>query len=390
MPAKVLLVTTVRWFATARLAAALAECGCEVEAVCPIGHSVEAVNAVRRCYAFRSLRPQQSVDAAVRRSDPDLVVPCDDLATLLLHHLHANSRDPKLRTTIERSLGNPHSFVVVRSRARIIEIARSLGIRAPETRRLQSEAGLEEWLARNGGPLVLKADGTYGGRGVRIAETVAAARRAFMELSAPPSYGRAVKRAFVNRDGNYLLPCLQQRPAVVNVQAYVDGDDANSMVACWNGTVLSAIHVRVVQRSGTNGPASVIQLVDDVGMNTAAERLVHHLQLSGFVGLDFVVERRTGRPHLIEVNPRATQLGHLHLGKERDLSAALTEAAVGHSMHWPGSETTKDLIALFPQEWMRDQRSEYFQRAYHDVPWNAPRLVRAATARDWRSDLWSL
>ena len=39
--------------------------------------------------------------------------------------------------------------------------------------------------------------------------------------------------------------------------------------------------------------------------------------------------------------------------------------------------TTEDTIALFPQEWQRDPASPLIRSAYHDVPWDAPALVRA-------------
>ena len=37
--------------------------------------------------------------------------------------------------------------------------------------------------------------------------------------------------------------------------------------------------------------------------------------------------------------------------------------------------TEKDMIAVFPQELLRDPESELIGKAYHDVPWNSPRLI---------------
>jgi hypothetical protein len=36
-----------------------------------------------------------------------------------------------------------------------------------------------------------------------------------------------------------------------------------------------------------------------------------------------------------------------------------------------------DVVALFPQEWMRDPASPYLTNAFHDVPWDDPALIRA-------------
>jgi hypothetical protein len=149
------------------------------------------------------------------------------------------------------------------------------------------------------------------------------------------------------------------------------------------------LSVEVVQTAGENGPASVVRVVEDEDMEQAARRLVERLQLSGFVGLDFVIDQRNGRPQLIEVNMRATQIGHLRLGSGRDLTAALCQAATGEHIGPLSAYTEQEFIALFPQEWLRDPCSEYLRTAYHDVPWEIPGLVRLATSRDWRATAWS-
>jgi hypothetical protein len=78
---------------------------------------------------------------------------------------------------------------------------------------------------------------------------------------------------------------------------------------------------------------------------------------------------------LIEINPRATQVGHLVLGAGRDLPAALCAALTGVAETPAPRVTANDTIALFPQEWTRDPRSPFLQSAYHDVPWDEPELL---------------
>jgi predicted ATP-grasp superfamily ATP-dependent carboligase len=55
-------------------------------------------------------------------------------------------------------------------------------------------------------------------------------------------------------------------------------------------------------------------------MMFAAERLAHRLDLSGFFGLDFMIEDNTETTYPIEMNPRCTQFCHLQLGKGRDIA----------------------------------------------------------------------
>ena len=105
--------------------------------------------------------------------------------------------------------------------------------------------------------------------------------------------------------------------------------------------------------------------------------MVRRLNLSGLHGFDFMLEAHTGNAHLIEINPRATQVGHLALGPGRDLPAALYAALCGEPVHAAPKVTENDVIALFPQEWLRAPESAFLRTAYHDVPWEERELLRA-------------
>jgi len=58
-----------------------------------------------------------------------------------------------------------------------------------------------------------------------------------------------------------------------------------------------------------------MRLIDSCEMSIVAEKIVRRLHLSGLIGFDFMLEEQTGNPYLIEVNPRATQVGHLTLAQ---------------------------------------------------------------------------
>ncbi|PYU61922.1 MAG: hypothetical protein DMG55_05910 [Acidobacteria bacterium] len=49
------------------------------------------------------------------------------------------------------------------------------------------------------------------------------------------------------------------------------------------------------------------------GEEEVAEKMVRRLNLSVLHGLDWMLETYTGKPYLIEMNLRATQVGHLAL-----------------------------------------------------------------------------
>jgi Carbamoyl-phosphate synthase L chain, ATP binding domain len=378
----VLVATTSRWPPTARLAVALANAGFNVEAVCPPRHPLMTTKAAPRPYIYRGLAPLLSFKEAIRATKPDLIVPGDDLATQHLHGLYRREQDKgesasKLMALIEKSLGSPASFPIVYARTPFMEMAHSEGVRVPATQVIANIAELTNCCARIGFPMVLKANGTSGGDGVRIVHTAQEAESAFRTLQAPPLLARAAKRALADHDRTLLWPSLLRRRSAVNAQTYIAGHEATSLVACWKGEVLAALHLEVLNKQHWAGPATVLRLIEGVEMQAAAEKTVRRLGLSGLHGFDFMLEAGSGDAYLLEVNPRATQVGHLTLGPGRDLPAALYAAVTGKIVQDAPRITDKDIIALFPQEWTRDPASPILEIAYHDVPWDEPELIQA-------------
>jgi formate-dependent phosphoribosylglycinamide formyltransferase (GAR transformylase) len=395
MKPRILLVSTSRWFATARLAMAFGALDCDVEAVCPHDHPVSRTGAVSAIHRFRPLRPVQSIARAIERSRPDLLIPCDDLATICLHRLHdraaraGTSAGDATCALLVRSLGSASAFDVVGARSSLMTLAQRHGVRVPLTSVTATVADLNAWVREQGVPTVLKADATCGGRGVRIAETPVEAAAAWQALNAPPSAARAIKRFVVNRDGNYILPCVQRTYGVVNTQRFIRGQDANVTVACWQGKVLASVSAAVLRTTEPHGPASVVELIANSEMTTAVEKIVSALGLSGLAGFDFIIEDHSGFAYLIELNPRATQMGHLPLDNGRDLPRALLAALTGTANRDRPAATTKNVIALFPQEWLRDSDSAFLSSGFHDVPWSEASLLRTATEETIAHRLWT-
>lgn len=379
---KILLAATDRWYPTARLGLALKKAGCVVEAVCPSGHPLNLTRAVSRTHGYHGLSPLTSFSRAIRASNPDLVIPADDLATWHLHDLYNRELNDgqsghQICRLIAQSLGSAESFKVVRSRSAFMQLAEEESIRVPHTEVITNQNDLHDWIARRGFPTVLKANGTSGGDGVKVVNTVEEAECAFRKLHAPPLLARAVKRALVDRDSTLIWPSLSLRKRAVNAQTFVAGHEATSTFVCREGNVLASLHFEVVQKVGSTGHATVVRWIDHPEMSAAAVKIARRLNLSGFHGLDFMIEAETGNAYLIEINPRSTQVGHLALGQGRDLPAAFYSALTGKSVKVSTPVTENDTIALFPQEWKRDPESSFLLSAYHDVPWQEPGIVSA-------------
>ena len=91
----------------------------------------------------------------------------------------------------------------------------------------------------------------------------------------------------------------------------------------------------------------MVRLIENAEMSAAAEKIVRRMGLSGLCGFDFMQEASTGKAYLIEINPRATQVGHLTLGGGRDLPAALYGAVTGQAIRVAPAVTENPIIRFF-------------------------------------------
>jgi Carbamoyl-phosphate synthase L chain, ATP binding domain len=378
----ILIAATNRWFATARLGIAFAKLGCTVEAICPDPHPLRMTRAVCRTHRYRGLFPLDSFLSAINLSQPNLIVAGDDLAIRHLQDLYYSEHKRNDKTSsricelIERSIGSPESFTIVNGRASFLELANQEGILVPRTLALRDVGDLERWTSQIGFPVVLKADGSSSGEGVRIANTLTEAKHALLALQAPPQLLRVAKRALVGRDMRWIRPAIERRHSVVNAQEFIAGRDATSLVACWKGEVLAGLHFGVVKKQYERGPSSVLRLIENEEITNAIQKAVRRLNISGLHGFDFLLETGTEKAYLIEMNPRATQVGHLALGPGRDLPCALYAAVFEKPAPKTEKVTDNPTIALFPQEWSREPQSTFLNSAYHDIPWEEPNLFR--------------
>ena len=163
---------------------------------------------------------------------------------------------------------------------------------------------------------------------------------------------------------------------------------STSAIFCWEGAVLASLHFEVLNKKYLSGPATVMRVIENSEMSLAGERISRRLNLSGLHGLDFMLEKDTGNAHLIEINPRATQVGHLTLGPGRDIPAVLYAALSGQTVQLARKVTDNDVIALFPQEWTRDPASPFLRSGYHDVPWEEPELIRECIRPRRKPNAW--
>lgn len=375
MACKVLISTTVRWTSTARHAAGFALSGAAVDVIAPDGAPVTQSRYIQQPHIYRPIFARRSLREAIQRSEPDLIVACDDRAVENLLSLYGNEpAASSIRTVIARSLGAPESYSQILSRNGSLAAARALGVSTPETFPVSSEQELEDCLRITGLPAVLKVDGSWGGDGVQVVRTAAEARASFWNLSTPASRFRCVVRAARRRDAHWLKGALLPERRAVSIQKFVEGVPAASAFAAWNGEIVGLLCYDVLVADGMTGPPSVVRRIDCGAMEEASRKIARRFGLSGLFGLDFIRDH-LGQVQLIEINPRATQGGTLAFGPGRDLAAALASCVTSDTRTRPPID--HDTVVFFPGEWLRQSKSPWLAQGYHDVPWDDPAILRA-------------
>jgi hypothetical protein len=380
---RVLVVTTLRWLSTARLGLALSDAGFAVSAVCPTGHALRGAGFLHRVWRSDPISPLATLREAILSTEPDLIVPCDERAVAQLLSLHASASGEDavsvgLRAVIERSLGARQCFPILQARGQASDLAAREGVSTAETAVVACRADVARCAAAWGFPLVLKTDGSWGGLGIRIVRDRDEAARAFDDLGRPPSLARAVWRVIKDQDDGGLECWWRRTRPAVTAQRFVPGIPANVAAACWKGRVLATVTVEAIRTAGDRGPATVVRRVESQDMTAAVTTLAHRLELSGFCGFDFMRDESDGRYYLIEINARATPTCHLISPDGVDLPTALRAAVAGESPPAAEKTTVGEIIALFPQEMLRDPESLYLTAACHDLPNRAEFLIHAA------------
>ena len=380
----VLIAHSLAWPNAARLAIAFRKAGFVVEAIAPEGHPVHRMLSPDRTFVYRPWRPRKSLRRAIEASQPRLIIPCDDRIVMHLHALHAQAprfegpADPSsISTLVETSLGSPKAFDFLAKRRSLGQLSGLPEVHIPRTDEIGTVRALKDWAAAYGLPALLKLDGSTGGKDVVLVTDRAALVPSFLQMMLRRSGVRRLRDALLRNQVEPLVEYFRNGAPAVSVQSFVAGPQANCSVACWRGEALASIAVEVVRARSRFGVATVVRPVEGQAMKAAARSIVRHLQLSGFCGFDFILDEASGRPHLIEINPRATQICHLPPDLATDLPRALRRALDGQSAEAEAALTPPSgEVALFPQEWLRDRNSAYLAGPQYDVPYEEPDFVR--------------
>ena len=369
-----LVATTTTWLGAARMPRPLAEAGFDVSVLAPrrslyeksryvatIGHLDDNATPLQWVHSFA---------AAVQATTPRLVVPCDDSAFWLMQMLAASppeglSHALQLQALIRDSLGDPAWFQASVQKTLLPAAAEALGVRVPAFVVTAEAEAAREFAAVHGYPVVLKRNHSSAGEGVRICAGPTELAPAFRAL-------QGLRVTYFARTGRELL-----------VQEYIVGCVKSYHMAAWKGRLLTGYAAEKLERNPSpTGPSTVQRYHHDADIEEMAVKLTRGFGMTGFFSPECIVDERTGAAYLLEISRR--MVPSQHRGSDIDVNHCAALYAALHGIPQTtrsGLDPGEEYIGVhFPQEWLRDPRSDWLRNYPADVPWDEPELVMALLA----------
>jgi predicted ATP-grasp superfamily ATP-dependent carboligase len=359
-----IVAAEMNWISTSRMPGALHHAGFDVTVLAPRDALVTKSRYARRVGHFPNDCTYalwvSTLATAVRVQAPAMIVPGDDRSANLLHKVITDpppglipALHARLVELIERSLGDRRYYQVASNKFMLAEVAITAGVEVPRQQVVNGVVGAIEAARQVGYPAVLKRAQRSGADTIRIVP-----------------------------DDNAVAQFVAETPEwPVLVQKFIDGRPAAFGAVALGGSMLAGITaIRMHTEPPQSGPATVYQLADRPDVALAASKMIEALGLSGFSSFDFLLEEGTDVPYLLECNPRISVSSYIGTHFGADLSHELYRALAGardSGKHPPAAPIREQIVALFPQEWMRRPDSVALRSCVIDAPWDDPELFAA-------------
>jgi len=168
----------------------------------------------------------------------------------------------------------------------LAELAREIGIDTPAIHVPRSIEEAKELIATIELPTVVKMRQTSGAAGLRLVNDRKKLEKEYFEV---------VRVNSLDEDN---LPMLQQM---------IEGPTTCTLQLCNDGEVLGEVMYQGVRTHPRDGGTTVLrESMADPACSEASAKLIKHLSFHGLCGFDFVIDKVTGRPFLVDGNCRIT------------------------------------------------------------------------------------
>ena len=263
-----------------------------------LGFHVTAADCHRLAFGFYSkyvsrrvrlpslrIHPQAYTEALLRELETgryDYFFPVfEEVIPLSLH------RERMLAVT-KTLLPDFDTIMTLHDKTKLAELAETLDIDTPETFVPHSREEADDFIRTIDHPIVIKLQRSSGAAGFRIVRE--------------PDTRQIAKQYFdvvkVNRLDEAHLPMIQR---------FIEGPTICSLELADQGELIAQLLIRGIRTlprpSGTTVYRETVSLP---ACEEASRRIIKHLNWTGFCAFDYVLDTATGRPFLVDGNPRVT------------------------------------------------------------------------------------
>ena len=282
MPQNTALVTDGMWRKSLATVRGLAHGGVKVS----VGERTWMASALFSRYAAQryvypsvTLFPDKFLDwleGTVKTGRYDVLITPEEETCLLVAQNFS-----RFSSYVRFPLADHDSFSLARNKFRLLSHARALGVVCPTTRLIQTNEDFLQGVQDISFPLVLKPVISTGGRGIFYLLNQSALNGQFKEMK--------------NKYNDFLM------------QEYIPGDQYFGVSVIFNrkNQMRSAfVHKKLRQYPITGGASTYAVSVQYPELVKIAEALLQDIGWFGPANIEFKIDSRDGRPHLMEVNPR--------------------------------------------------------------------------------------
>ena len=230
-----------------------------------------------------------AVERIIDEDGVDAVIPVTDAATEALLAIR------ETRPSVRLLAAPTEAYSIASDKARLMEIARDLGVPVPRQVRIESPPAVSAqdvdqvvaWAADVGFPVIVKPH-----------RSVVLHDGSIQKFS--------VRTAQDSNELVELLAGLPSRAYPVLVQERIQGQGIGAFLLTDEGSTLASFGHRRLREKPPSGGVSVyresVELRPDV--LASSERLLRHLRWTGVAMVEFREESRSGVPYLMEINGR--------------------------------------------------------------------------------------
>lgn len=263
---------------------------------------------VRRRVRLPNMRksPAAYAEALIReleRRRYDYYYPGYEEIILLAHH------QDRIKQLTQTTLPDLETIMQLHDKAQLARLAKKVGVPTPETFAPSTAEEARDIIAGIDYPVLIKQRQSSGASGMRRLEGRKQIEDWYFHLVS------------INHTSQENLPIIQR---------IIDGKTICTLELASQGNVVGEVLIQTLRSHPREEGSSVFrESIRHAASEEAAAKILKELRFSGLCGFDFVIEKDSGIPYLVDGNPRQTPSLNLAYHGGCDMIGAWLEIASG-------------------------------------------------------------